>query len=86
MLEILCLNKRKNKSAKFSENLNALSILLKKPLILGAKASIRICCLILGVQVLYIASVSFLCLGMQLNNKGYSVCAANRSKTFAMEV
>jgi hypothetical protein len=26
MLENLCLNKRKNKSAKFSENLNALSI------------------------------------------------------------
>jgi hypothetical protein len=26
MLENLCLNKRKNKSAKFSENLNAFSI------------------------------------------------------------
>jgi hypothetical protein len=28
MLENLCLNKRKNKSAKFSENLGALSITL----------------------------------------------------------
>ncbi|MFT5926105.1 MAG: hypothetical protein ACI9WL_000848 [Rubritalea sp.] len=29
MLENLCLNKRKNKPAEFSENLNALSILLE---------------------------------------------------------
>jgi hypothetical protein len=29
MLENLCLNKIKNKSAKFSENLNALSIVIK---------------------------------------------------------
>jgi hypothetical protein len=30
MLENLCLNKRKNKTAKFSESLNALSIAGKK--------------------------------------------------------
>jgi hypothetical protein len=32
MYENLCLNKRKNKSAKFSENLNALRISIKESL------------------------------------------------------
>jgi 23S rRNA pseudoU1915 N3-methylase RlmH len=43
MLEDLCFNKRKNKSAKFSENLNALSILKKKRLFLriGGPAGYR---------------------------------------------